>query len=116
MAIDMKKVDPSSLRYSVVIRPDVYEDGTIAYIAEVPELPGCKSHGSTPAEARVNVADAQKEYIEALIEQRLEIPLPSGAPSAVWIVQVPQTSAEGEKHRIREWPTVKGGFLVPTGS
>jgi predicted RNase H-like HicB family nuclease len=86
------QVDPHSLRYSVVVRPDQYEDGTVAYIAEVPELPGCKAHGASVEEALQNLVDAQREYIDALVEEQLPIPTPSPTPmsaTVTWTVSVP---------------------------
>lgn len=85
------QLDPLALRYSVVIRPDMYDDGTVAYVAEIPELPGCKSHGATIEEARLNLAQAQREYLEALQAEGLPIPMPTLTPassSVVWTVSV----------------------------
>ncbi len=85
------QLDPLALRYSVVIRPDLYEDGTVAYIAEIPELPGCKAHGATIEEARASLADAQREYLEALQQEGQPIPAPDASPmssSVVWTVSV----------------------------
>lgn len=80
-------LDPFALSYSVVIRPDVYDDGTTAYIAEIPDLPGCKSHGATVEQARANLADAQREYLEALQAEGIPIPPPAPLqPSVVWTV------------------------------
>lgn len=86
------QVDPRSLRYSIVVRPDQYEDGTLAYIAEIPELPGCKAHGASIEEAQQNLLDAQREYIEALVQENLPVPAPSPTPtstSVTWTVSVP---------------------------
>jgi len=83
------QLDPLALRYSVVIRPDLYEDGTVAYIAEIPELPGCKAHGATIEEARASLADAQREYLEALQLEGQPIPAPEASPrssAVVWSV------------------------------
>ena len=83
------QLDPLALRYSVVIRPDLYEDGSVAYIAEFPELPGCKSHGATIEQARAGLADAQREYLEALQAEGLPIPVPAPSPAnsaVVWTV------------------------------
>lgn len=86
------EVKPRSMDYGIVIRPDVYADGTVAYIAEIPELPGCKSHGETPDEARLNLVDAQCEYLKALADRGLEVPRhPEGLPSVgvIWTVSIP---------------------------
>ena len=86
-------VDPRSLPYQVVVRPDQYGDGSIAYIAECPELPGCKSHGRTPDEARTNLEAAKTDYFEALRAEGIAIPVPAvgaGLPNVTWEVNVGQ--------------------------
>ena len=91
------QLDPLALRYSVVIRPDIYEDGSVAYIAEIPELAGCKSHGATIDEARASLAQAQREYLEALQAEGLPIPMPAPTPASsavVWTVNVQGQSQE----------------------
>ena len=52
------------------------EDG--AYIAEVPELPGCMAHGGTYEEAVSNVQEAIKLWIDASIEFGEPVPEPKG--------------------------------------
>ena len=49
-----------------------------AYIAEVPELPGCASDGSTYQEALSNVEVIIQEWIETAKELGREIPEPKG--------------------------------------
>ena len=52
------------------------EDG--AFIAEVPELPGCAADGSTYAEALANVDVIIQEWIETARELGRAIPEPKG--------------------------------------
>lgn len=52
------------------------EDG--AYLAEVPELPGCMSDGETPVKALQNVEVAISEWLETATELGREIPEPKG--------------------------------------
>jgi len=52
------------------------EDGV--FIAEVPELPGCMAHGSTPDEALANVKDAIELWISTAKEFGDPIPEPKG--------------------------------------
>ena len=52
------------------------EDG--AFIAEVPELPGCAGDGSTYAEALANVDVIIQEWIETARELGRAIPEPKG--------------------------------------
>lgn len=49
-----------------------------AYIAEVPELPGCMADGSTMVEAVKNVERVIKEWLETATELGRPIPEPKG--------------------------------------
>lgn len=62
--------------YKTILMPDVRSDGTPCFVARHPELPGCMSDGDTPAEAVANLRDARELYIQSLIEDGLEVPLP----------------------------------------
>jgi len=52
------------------------EDG--AYIAEIPELPGCMADGETAQQALANVEIIAEEWIETARELGREIPTPKG--------------------------------------
>lgn len=62
-------------RYEVIIYWSE-EDG--AFIAEVPELPGCVADGATYAEAVANVEVIIDEWIETARDLGREIPEPKG--------------------------------------
>lgn len=47
-----------------------------AYIARVPELPGCSTHGDTGPEAVENAEEAIELYVESLIARGIEPPTP----------------------------------------
>ena len=49
-----------------------------AYIAEVPELPGCMSDGETYEEALKNIQIIISEWVETAKELGREIPEPKG--------------------------------------
>lgn len=49
-----------------------------AFIAEVPELPGCAADGSTYQEALANVEVIMQEWIETAKELGRPIPEPKG--------------------------------------
>ena len=49
-----------------------------AFIAEVPELPGCMADGKTRAEAIENAETIIREWIETAIEDNEPIPVPKG--------------------------------------
>ena len=49
-----------------------------AFIAEVPELPGCAADGATYQEARANVETIIQEWIETAKDLGRPIPEPKG--------------------------------------
>ena len=63
------------LRYEIVIYWS-HEDQ--AFIAEVPELPGCAVDGKTYHEALENVEIIMQEWIETAQELKRSIPEPKG--------------------------------------
>ena len=60
------------MKYKIIIKID--EDGK--FVAEVRELPGCVSQGSTRAEALSNINEAISGYLESLKKHNDEIPPP----------------------------------------
>lgn len=62
-------------RYEVII---YWSDEDDAFIAEVPELPGCMSDGKTKAEALANAEVIIQEWIETAKELGRPIPQPKG--------------------------------------
>ncbi len=63
------------LRYEIVL---YWSDEDGAYVAEVPELPGCISDGETYAEALANAEDAVRAWIETARDLGRPIPEPKG--------------------------------------
>ena len=51
------------MKYTVLIEPS--DEG---FAVSVPGLPGCHSQGNTEAETLANIADAIREYLEAVEE------------------------------------------------
>jgi len=51
------------MKYTVLI-----EESEEGFAVSVPGLPGCHSQGNTEAEALVNIADAIREYLDAVRE------------------------------------------------
>ncbi len=49
-----------------------------AFIAEVPELPGCMAHGDTPQEALSNACGAVELWLDTAREHGDPIPEPKG--------------------------------------
>lgn len=49
-----------------------------AFVAEVPELPGCMADGKTRQEAVENAERIIEEWLETAREEKREIPTPKG--------------------------------------
>jgi len=62
-------------RYEVII---YWSEEDNAYIAEVPELPGCMADSATYQEALKNVKVIIDEWIETAKSMGREIPVPKG--------------------------------------
>lgn len=65
----------SELRYETII---YWSDADDAFIAEVPELPGCMADGPTARDALANVEQIAREWIETAEELGRPIPEPRG--------------------------------------
>jgi len=63
------------LPYSILLH-EVEDEGEKYWIAEVTELPGCKSHGSTIEEAVKSVEEAKKDWILDSLKAGEEVPTP----------------------------------------
>ncbi|MCS7065397.1 MAG: type II toxin-antitoxin system HicB family antitoxin [Fimbriimonadales bacterium] len=59
--------------YDIVI---YWSEEDNAYIAEMPELPGCAADGRTPYEALANLEQIAEEWIETARELGRPIPQP----------------------------------------
>ena len=58
-----------------------WSDDDDLWIADVPDLPGCVTHGATRAEALANAAEAIEGWLETASETGIEIPLPRYRPA-----------------------------------
>lgn len=65
----------SSYKYEIIL---YWSDEDQAFIAEVPELPGCAADGSTYEDALRNVEVIIQEWIETAQELGRSIPEPRG--------------------------------------
>ena len=65
----------SSNKYEVII---YWSQEDEAFIAEVPELPGCMAHGDTREEALENVNQAMELWLDTTREFGDPIPEPKG--------------------------------------
>lgn len=64
-----------SSNYEIII---YWSEDDIAFVAEVPELPGCMADGRTYQEAVANVEVIIKEWIQTAKELGRPIPQPRG--------------------------------------
>lgn len=63
------------IRYEVILYWSAEDE---AYIAEVPELPGCMADGGSYAEALANAEVIIQEWLDTAIELGRPIPEPKG--------------------------------------
>lgn len=63
------------MRYEVII---YWSEEDEAFIAEVPELPGCAADGQSYQEAMANAEIVMKEWVETAKELGRPIPEPKG--------------------------------------
>ena len=62
-------------KYEIII---FWSEEDNAYVAEVPELPGCMADGNTYQEALSNAERVIEEWIETALELGRPIPRPRG--------------------------------------
>lgn len=62
-------------KYETII---YWSDDDQAFIAEVPELPGCIAHGTSPEEALMNAKEAIQLWLDTAKEFGDPIPDPKG--------------------------------------
>ena len=62
-------------RYEIII---YWSNDDEAFIAEVPELPGCAAHGKTPDKALANCNDAMDLWLRTAMDFGRTIPEPKG--------------------------------------
>ena len=65
----------ANLSYRVEFEEDTC-DGQPCVVAKHPELLGCTAHGATREEALRSLREVRREYIELLLENQVEVPLP----------------------------------------
>ncbi len=62
-------------KYEIII---YWSDEDQAFVADVPELPGCMAHGNTREEALTNINEAIKLWLDTAKEFGDPIPEPAG--------------------------------------
>jgi predicted RNase H-like HicB family nuclease len=63
------------MKYEVII---YWSTGDDAFVADVPELPGCMAHGSTQESALRNAQQAMELWLETAWEFGRTVPEPRG--------------------------------------
>jgi antitoxin HicB len=84
---NMKLAEYLDLSYTITLRRDDEGD----WIARVEELRGCTAHGATQAEALAELEQAKREWIQAALEDGIDIPEPEAEkplPSGKWVQRV----------------------------
>lgn len=69
----------ADLRYEIVL---YWSDGDAAYVAEVPELPGCMADGPSYEEALTSAMQVIREWIDTARELGRPIPAPKSRRAA----------------------------------
>jgi predicted RNase H-like HicB family nuclease len=62
-------------RYEIII---FWSDDDCAFVADVPELPGCMAHGASHSEALANAEEAVQLWLETAQDLGRAIPVPKG--------------------------------------
>lgn len=89
---DLTLNDYLALPYHIELVRDRDEGGNQGWVAEVEELPGCISQGTTPQEAVIHVQDAMKAWLSVALEDGDPIPTPRGERySGKFLLRIPTT-------------------------
>lgn len=70
-----KEYEALAPQYEIIL---FWSEPDEAYIAEVPELPGCMADGATMQEALENAQTVISEWVETAKAENLPIPKPKG--------------------------------------
>ncbi len=92
--------------YDVEVTQEVVA-GRIVYVAHHPELRGCMSHGTTPAEALANLDEARVLYLDAAERSGVALPPPHANPSLRTLRQVRPARDERPIPVQTPWRTVQ---------
>lgn len=78
------------MRYPIYLR---WSDEDGAWIAEIPDLPGCMADGKTEAAAIKAVERAADLWLDVAKEEKRKVPKPSdlGEPSGRFLVRLPKS-------------------------
>lgn len=77
-----------SLKYPYTIEEEE-ENGEINFVLEIPDLPGCWAQGKGLGQARKNLEEAKRLWIEEGLKRKIEIPEPSKEFSGRILLRIP---------------------------
>ena len=83
----MSAIDPE--RYTIVLRKE-QSAGEWAWVARVPELPGCAATEATPEEALRHIRESIQAYLDLAREEGRQPPPPATEFSGKFTVRVPK--------------------------
>jgi predicted RNase H-like HicB family nuclease len=96
------EIRPERRPYDVEIVPDI-AGGQPVFVARHPDLPGCMSHGATPAEALANLDDARQMYLDGLRSAGLPVPPEKAHPRYSLLEPLRAEPVEGPVGRQTRW-------------
>ena len=76
----MRTSDYMELPYHITLVRDVADDRA-GWVASVAELPGCFAQGHVQQEALANLRDVMESWLDYMLEEGNEIPLPAEEPT-----------------------------------
>ncbi|MGH2484555.1 MAG: type II toxin-antitoxin system HicB family antitoxin [Ktedonobacterales bacterium] len=62
--------------YQTVVLPETLNDGTLVYVANHPDLRGCRSQADTPEHAQENLSEVFESYARHFAAHGLDMPAP----------------------------------------
>lgn len=94
-----------SQAYTMVVEPGEYTTGGIGFTAYHPELPGCRGSGTSVEEAKADLEEAKRLYIETLVSNGVPVPKPKIYNGGLGVKFSPSAS-ENDIHTNYELATV----------
>ena len=81
-------------KYKKVLFPYSNKDGSVSWVVEFPDMPGCSAVGATEEEALLQAKDASELWLEEYFEQHNSYPVPretSNEYSGKFMVRLPKS-------------------------
>jgi antitoxin HicB len=81
-------------------------------VAQVAEWPGCMTAGATREEAVAHLEDAMRDWVEARLRAKFDIPEPMATYSGKVLLRMPRTVHRAAEQRAREEGTSLNTWLT----